>query len=200
MNEATTTLTRTDAGEVVEDAVREFLLPQFVPEVLLRVELGRVGGQAQQPDVGGHCKILGHVRACAVHHHDDEVAPMGDADLRQELTHAVGVHLGRDHPVELSLDRADGAVDIDELALVAVAHRGPLGLGRPASPDSNHATEASFVLEHQSDPASARDPSFEAGSQHLGEFFFHASCSAGSLLGCRVSAATLRQPWRARSR
>ena len=30
--------------------------------------------------------------------------------------------------------------------------------------------------------------------------FFHSCCTCGSLLGCRVSGATLRQPWRANMR
>jgi hypothetical protein len=34
----------------------------------------------------------------------------------------------------------------------------------------------------------------EEGCQNIGEFFFHCSCVSGSLLGCRVSGATLRQP------
>ena len=46
----------------------------------------------------------------------------------------------------------------------------------------------------QCDSACADFAAFEAGCQHFWEFFFHSSCTEGSLLGCRVSGATFRQP------
>ncbi len=54
--------------------------------------------------------------------------------------------------------------------------------------------EAGLVLEHQADPAALDLLGVEEGCQNIGEFFFHCSCVSGSLLGCRVSGATLRQP------
>lgn len=185
---------RAYAGHVGVDAVGELLFPQFVPDMFLRVELGRVWRQAKQSHVLWHNQVLRHVRACAVHHHDYELAPVGSADLSKEFRHPDGIHLASDHPVQLPLHRTDGAVDIEELALVAVAHRGSHRLLSPAAANAHHAPESSLVLEHQADPSATDLRGIEEGIQHIGEFFFHCSCVAGSLLGCRVSGATLRQP------
>jgi hypothetical protein len=55
-------------------------------------------------------------------------------------------------------------------------------------------------LKHQPDVTTFDHIGGEQGLQHFGEFFFHFSCTSGSLFGCRVSGATFRQPCRARSR
>src|SRR5471030_1867760 len=69
--------------------------------------------------------------------------------LSEEGTHVGGVHLSSDHPVVLAFHGADSAIDVHELALVPIAHHRSCGRGRPAAPDSDHASEACFVLEHQ---------------------------------------------------
>src|ERR1035437_3160978 len=125
---------------------------------------------------------------------------MGGADLRQELGHALGVHLPTGHPVKLALDGADSAIDIDELPLVAVANRRAFWAGCPAAANSHHSTKPSLVLEHQAHPPTLNLFRLHQRCQSFGEFFFHSSCTCGSLLGCRVSGATLRQPWRANMR
>lgn len=67
---------------------------------------------------------------------------------------------------------------------------------RPAAFDSDHAAEAGFVLEHQTHAAGLYRFGVEDICQNLREFFFQSCCAFGSAFGCRVSGATLRQPWR----
>ena len=111
-----------------------------------------------------------------------------------------GVHLPSNHPVVPPFYRTDSAIDVHELAFVPIAHHRSRGRGRPTAPDSDHASETCFVLEHQAHVAPAHLFRIQQGRQCFGEFFFHSSCTKKSLLGCRVSGATLRQPWRASMR
>ena len=186
--------------DVVEHPIGEFLLPQFIPDMLLRIELGGVSGQRYQANVLGHRQVFGLMRASPVDDHHDEFVGMGVAHLPQKLTHAHGVHLTTDHPVELALQRTDRTVDIHELAFIAVEHDRSPGQRRPTAPGTRHAAEPRFVLEHEPHRAPVQLDLIQDGSQRLGEFFFHASCAARSPLGWRVSGATLRQPCRANSR
>src|SRR3990167_5419571 len=137
------------------------------------------------------------MRTGAINDHQHELRGMGGTNLRQEFGHALGVHLPTGHPVKLTLDGADGAIDIDELPLVAVAYRRSFWTGRPAAANAHHSTKARLVLEHQAHPSTLNLFWLHKRCQCFGEFFFHSSCTCGSLLGWRVSGATLRQPWRA---
>jgi hypothetical protein len=139
------------------------------------------------------------MRAGAINYQQHEVRRVGGTDLRQELGHALGVHLPTGHPVKLSLGGADHAVDINELPLVAIAHRRSHGAGCPTAANPHHAIESRLVLEHQAHPPTLKIFGLHERCQSFGEFFFH-SCTNGSLLGCRVCGATLRQPWRANMR
>ena len=168
--------------------------------MLLRIELRCVRGQGQQPDIFRYGQIFGSVRARPIYDHHHEVVGMGAADLSQEFAHAQGVHLATQHPVEVALQRTDRAVDIHELPFIAIEHDRSPGQGGPTTPGARHAAEAGFVLKHQPDRSSAQIDLTQRGTQHFGEFFFHASCAAGSLLGWRVSGASLRHPCRANSR
>ena len=57
-----------------EDAVMEGLFPQFVPEVLDRVEFWRIGRQVNQPKVVRQGEGLALMPAGPVEYHDDPVA------------------------------------------------------------------------------------------------------------------------------
>ena len=99
---------------------REFRLAQFVPHVLLRIELGRMGRQPHQPDVLWHDQVLGHMRAGTVLTtwvrpsgtidvpvgHEDAIAMesgvtyrnlAADYVFRYVLIHEMGHYLGLDH-------------------------------------------------------------------------------------------------------
>ena len=125
---------------------------------------------------------------------------VGATDLVEEFAHAHGVHLATKHPIQVTLERTDRAVDIHELAFVAIEHDRAPGQRRPTAPRTRHAAKPGFVLEHQPHRAAAQIDWIHDGRQRFGKFFFHASCAAGSLLGWRVSGATLRHPCRANSR
>jgi hypothetical protein len=45
--------------EVVEDPIRELLFSQFIPYMLLRIELRCVRGQGRQPDIFRYGQIFG---------------------------------------------------------------------------------------------------------------------------------------------
>ena len=91
---------------------------------------------------------------------------------------------------------SSGAADVDELPLIPIVHGGAQRAGRPAATNTNHTSEAGLVLEQETHRTISYDRKIQQGSQRFREFFFQASWTAGSLLGCRVSGATLRQPCR----
>ena len=122
------------------------------------------------------------------------------ADLAQEFIHPLGVHLKTDHPVQLTLTRADGAVNIDELPFVTIAHTRTQRRRCPTTSQPYHPPKPRFILENHSDIPALDNLWFQDGRQHFRKFFFQSSWACGSLLGCRVSGATFRQPCRARNR
>jgi hypothetical protein len=86
--------------------VRKVLLPDFVPDVFLRTELRRVGGQQDQADVVGD--LQGHrlMRTRPIHHHDDVVAGVACADLLEESAHLFCVYFITNAISHLALRRA----------------------------------------------------------------------------------------------
>ena len=124
---------------------------------------------------------------------------MGATDLAEEFAHVHGVHLATEHPIQVTLKRADRTVDIHELPFIAVKHDRSPGQRRPTAPGARHAAEPGSS-ETSAVPIARTHRPDQRGSQRFGKFFFHACCVAGSLLGWRVSGATLRHPCRANSR
>jgi hypothetical protein len=189
-----------DRVQVVEHPVRKLFFTQFIPDMFLRVQLGRVRRQRQQPDVFRDDQFLGFVRTGPVQHHHDEIGRVSPADLNEELAHSRRIHLAAQPPIQLALQRTDRAVHIDELPLVAVADHGPQGRRCPAPPGSHHASKPGLVLKHQAHRTAHGQIGCQQGSQRFREFFFQSAWAAGSLLGWRVSGATLRHPCRANRR
>ena len=101
-----------DRIQVVEHPVGKFFLSQFVPDMLLGIQLGRVGRQHQQADVLRDDQIFGLVRTGPVQDHHDEIGRVCLADLGEELAHSHGVHLAAQPPIQLSFERAHRAIDI----------------------------------------------------------------------------------------
>ena len=160
--------------KAVEDAIVESFLAKLVPDVLDRVEFGRVRWQAQQPHVGRGPKIATGVPTRTVEHHHDVLLRVALPDLVEEQLHAMRVDVGQDQRVELAAEHVHGSVGVCVLVgqhgLAQRANR----LGSPAATHVVDASEASLVLEHQLDralPGPERADFFEP----LGEFFFH-SC------------------------
>ena len=118
---------------------------------------------------------------------------------RKELKVSVFIFSASIQSTQSSIEGADGPVNIGELAFVAVIDDGAHGCRGPAAADSHHATEASFVLKEEFYLTALDDFGLKDGCQLFREFFFQSSWTLGLLLGWRVSGATLRHPWRARS-
>ncbi len=134
----------------------------------------------------------------SVDDHHEKVAGVCGGDLREEGAEYFGVHFLGEHPVQPAAHGGDGSINIGELAFVAVVDDGAHGRGGPAAADAHHATEAGFVLKNDFHLSALDHFGLEDGCQVLREFFFQSSWTLGSLLGWRVSGATLRHPWRAR--
>src|ERR1700693_3412489 len=77
-----------DGIQVVEHRLGEFFLAQLIPDMLLRVQLRRVGRQGQQANIFREAQLFGLMRTGAIPYHHDELGRMGRADLQQELRHA----------------------------------------------------------------------------------------------------------------
>ena len=152
-----------------------------------------------ETDVFRNFKVFRNMGTGSIDDHHEKVVGVRLGDLRKEGAEGFGVHFLGEHPVQSPIDWADGSVNIGELALVAVINDRAHGCRGPTAADSDHATKAGFVLKEEFYLSALDNFGFEDGRQVFREFFFHSSWTLGSLLGCRVSGATLRHPWRARS-
>jgi len=171
-----------DGIQAVENAVVEGLLPEFAPQIFHGIELWGIGWQGQQGHVLGHLERLGAVPACAVEHHRDKLAGVAGGNLVEENIHALGARLGENQGVQAVIPRAEGGVGIAVFPYQRGAHVGTHP-GRPPTPARiADPTEAALVLKHQSERASL-GPLPGERRQRCGEFFFQASCCAGSPLG-----------------
>src|SRR6266545_7116620 len=60
-----------DPGHLVEHAIGKLLLPELIPDVFLRIELGSIRRQAHEADIPWERKVFGAMRAGAIQDHDD---------------------------------------------------------------------------------------------------------------------------------
>lgn len=86
-----------DGFVIVEDAVAELVLTQVLPDVLDRIEFGRIGRQLEQADVVRHVELAaGLMPACTVEQHDSMAAwAHVAADLGEVQVHGLAVGTGR---------------------------------------------------------------------------------------------------------
>lgn len=147
-----------------------------------------------------HGEVFGAMQAGAIQDHYDQGSRMRGPDLGEELVHPPSVHFLADHPIQFAFPRTNRSLDISELSSIAVVDHRPQRRRRPAAFESDHATETCLVLEHQPHATRFYAFSVEEICQRLREFFFQSSCAFGSASGCRVSGATVRQPWRSNIR
>ena len=168
-----------------------------MPENLRRIEFRRIRGEADQLDIVWHDQPLGPMGGRPIENHDDLTVRVSLSHLTQKCSHEVGIHGVGDHPVQSSLLRAKGGIDIAELPDKGFQDRGTEGPGSPASGWIAHTSESGFVLEKKQKRifVSSRQLSREDS-----RFFFKSSCSSGFALGWRVSGVTLRHPCRANIR
>lgn len=183
-------------GHIVEYPIGKLLLPEFIPDVLLGIEVGGKRRQAHELYITRERDVFGSIRAYPIQDHDDQFPRMRGADLGEQLVHALCVHVLADYPIQFTFPRANRSIDIGELPFIGVGDHRPQRRRGPAAFDSDYAAETGFVLEHQPHAAKLHGVGVEELCQHLREFFSQSSWTFGSACGCRVSGATLRQPWR----
>jgi hypothetical protein len=104
----------------------------------------------------------------SIQHHHDEVPRMGLADLGQELGHARRVHFPAHPPIQFARERADGPVNVDKLALVAIAYDRAQRDGCPAALGAHRPPETRFVLKHQAHGTALDGFGRQLGSQRFG--------------------------------
>ena len=130
-----------------EDAIGEPVVAQELPDVFGRVELGRLGRERQQGDVGGDGEPVGHVPSGLIEHEQGVGTRLdGHGDLVEMELHGRGVALGEHEPGALALGGADGAEDVGRLGALVVRRAGPGAAARPAPGDLVLLADARLVL------------------------------------------------------
>jgi hypothetical protein len=111
-----------DGVVAVEDAVREPILAQILPDILDRVQFRSAGRQGDQRHVLGNVELCGGVPAGAIKQQHG-VGASGDmaADLVEVKLHGLGVGKRQRQPRSYATRWADGAEQIG--ALVALVGR-----------------------------------------------------------------------------
>jgi hypothetical protein len=109
-----------DTFKGIKDPVRKLLLSDFIPQMLLGVELGRASRKREQPNILRDYQVLPSVGACSINYHYDEVMRVTLTNLFEEFAHALSIHLRADLPIKVSFTRAHGSVGVHKLSLVSV--------------------------------------------------------------------------------
>src|SRR4051794_6875717 len=175
---------RDDRLVVRPDAMAELVLPQVLPHVLDRVQLGRVGGQRQQGEVLGDGEAAGAVPAGAVEH-DHGVGARGDlvADLRQVQAGGRGVGIRQDQGGADGALRADRAERVGPGVAAVAGRPGPGAATRPDPGQRALLADAGLVLKPDLDRLAAGVLGQRLAYQ-LGEAFLNAAWAASSAFGC----------------
>src|SRR4051812_31647047 len=174
-----------DDGLVVRpDAMAELVLPQVLPHVLDRVQLGRVGGQRQQGEVLGDGEAAGAVPPGTVEH-DHAVRPGRDvaADLGQVQAGGRGIGVGQDEGGTDGALRADRPEQVGPGVPAVAGRPGPGAAPRPHPGQRALLADAGLVLEPDLDRLAAGALGQRPRHQ-LGEAFLNASRAASSAFGC----------------
>jgi hypothetical protein len=173
-----------DDGVVVfEDAVREPVLPEVLPDILDRVQLGRARGQEDDGEVLGDLELAGAMPAGTIHQ-DDGVGLGGDVatDLVEVHLHGAGVGEGQHEGGALAPAGTDGAEQIGVgVALVGGQARACSPL-RPNARPSVLLSQSGLVLEPNLDPLGFGQTGY-VGRQRAGEVFLNASITRSSCPG-----------------
>ena len=133
---------------VEKDAVGQPVVTQELPYVLLRVELGALGRQRYDGDVGRHNELGGEMPPGLVKQQSC-VAPGGDVggDGGEVQVHRRDVAPGQDQPDRLALVRTDGAKDVGRGGAL-VDRSGRSGSApRPTAGDLGLLTDPGFVAK-----------------------------------------------------
>jgi len=165
-----------DGVIAVVDAVAQLVAAQKCPDILDRVQLGRVGRQAKQADVVWNAELFaGRVPSCAIEGENGVCARRHHAaDFGQVFVHRVSVGGGQD---QASADVARGAYGTEQIGpgIAPIARRGWTRAAR--GPDAGQRAllaDTGFVLPPELDRL-ATGGFGDRGGDQSGEVFLCAA-------------------------
>jgi hypothetical protein len=162
-----------------EDAVREMVVAQELPDVLDRVQLGRAGRQRQERDVAWHVERPGEMPSGLVEQEDGMgAARHHGADLGKMRLHGFGVAERHDEPGALALGRTNRPEEIGPGGALVMRRAGPGPAPGPSAGQLVLLADTGFILPPEL-YAFARmgGPDLR---QALRETFLKASAASGS--------------------
>jgi hypothetical protein len=166
-----------------QEAQREEPLAKVQPDALDGIELGAVGGQEDQCDVGWDAELAADVPAGAVEHHDEvNVRRAGCRNVIEEHLHGAGIDGRQNERDVLARCRPDRGEDVGPLIADLLQARRPLAAPPPAVADPPLVADPRLILEPQLDPLAgmARSGLGYAGGEPP---FLKASWASGSRWG-----------------
>lgn len=98
--------------QAVEDTIVEGFLSKLIPEVLNRIEFGRIGGKGQQTHITRHRKRSALMPTRPIEHHHDTLIGMPSRDLIEKYLHAPAIDLRQDQGIEVAVSRRNRCVCI----------------------------------------------------------------------------------------
>ena len=164
-----------------EDAVRQPVVAQELPHILLRIELWNLRWNRDDRDVGWHVKLRGPVPTGQVHEQDRVCARRDvQGELRQVQVHGVGVADQQEQAGSLALLRADRTEDIGRLGTLVVRGRRPDFLLGPPPVDLVLLPNAGFILNPDIYRRTAREGGPDLVQLGGKASFLNASIASGS--------------------
>jgi hypothetical protein len=155
-----------------ESIVLEYFFPHFIPDIFLRVQLGRVRWEEMQNYISGDLKFVSAVVAGSVHNKQDQLLGIFLRQGLQKNLEAFGIGR-RHHQVDASsVLRADRAIQIDVFTNELAGDLWADADGCPARSRAVHPTEARFVGEHDAQATATPGGSPSGFPDSIGEPFF----------------------------
>ena len=173
-----------DDGVVIfEDAVREPVLSEVLPDVLDRVQLGRSRGQQDDGEVFRDLELIGAVPPGAVHQ-DNAMGLCSDvaADLVEMHLHGARVGEGEHEGGALGPHGADGAEQVGVGVSLIGRQAWPGPCLRPDPRAAVLLSQSGLVLEPDLDPLGLGQSGY-VGRQRAGKVFLNASITRGPVWG-----------------
>jgi hypothetical protein len=177
-----------------EDAVREVVGPQILPDVFDRVQLRGARRQQDRREVLRPVELAGDVPSGAIQQQHG-MGTLGDVEgyLVDMQLHHVGVGMGQCEGRADTSGGADGAEQIRVLVALIGRLGGSCSTLRPLPDEAVLLADAGFILEPDLDrfaPGYAR----EMGCERAREVFLKAAMVSPSCIGCRGRALICEKP------
>lgn len=190
-----------DKVKGVGSKVGQFLLAQFFPKILGRIELWAVGRQRQEADVFRHNQARGQVPSGTIEQHDDEFVWKFARELLEEERHGMSVRIRNDDRAEQAKGWTNSSKDIEILANDLIRSLNSNTTRAPATSCLADSTKPPFILsENQNFPFVFFWPFFEKRIYLLWKAFLNSSCSALEDFTCAGRATFLLHSFRSSNR